>query len=150
MAPDSGTFVGRVEEKHGSAVTFLVESLQAEPARLPAKPHAPVVGQVVVVRYERHQEQFLHVSQHYLVEVWWLDVYYFSSIHTAGNCPGGTVYPDGSEIDTALVHQPHLRHVLLEYLTGLAVAGLGVAGWAVRKRRRQRRNVEELLAESNS
>ena len=145
MAPDAGTFVGRVEEKHGSAVTFLVQSLQQEPAAAPAKLHSPVEGQVVVVHYDKHQEQFLHVGQRYLVTVWWIG-HYYSGVATADiPCSGGTVHADGSAIDTALVHQPYLRSVLYKILIALAGVGLVVAAWALRQRRRQRKNVEELL-----
>jgi hypothetical protein len=148
---DAGTFIGRVLEKHGSTVTFRVETVQREPSETSLDVRGPVAGTAAVVHYEKNEEQFVHVGARYAVRVWPVEAGYFSGVHTANHtCSGGTVYADGTSIDTALVHQPHLRHVLLEYLAGLAAAGLIVAGWAVRKRRRQRKNVEELRAESNS
>jgi hypothetical protein len=144
-AADAGTFAGRVEQTHGSAVSFRVERLQQEATSARTKPHSPIAGQVVVVRYEKHEEQFLRVGQRYLVRVWWIG-HYFSGVHMANHaCSTGTVHADGSAIDTALVHQTYVRRVLYKILIAGAGVGLLVAAWALRKRRRQRRNVEELL-----
>jgi len=142
---DAGTFVGRVENAHGSDVTFIVERLQDEatPARI--KPHSPIEGNIVVVHYQRHEEQFLHVGQRYLVTVWWIG-HYASGVHMANHlCSNGTVHADGSAIDTALVHQPYVREVLFKILIALVPVGLLITMLAIRKRRRQRKNVEALV-----
>ncbi|MDQ1509578.1 MAG: hypothetical protein QOG50_1422 [Actinomycetota bacterium] len=144
-AADAGTFVGRVEKTRGSTVTYVVERLQAEPASAPAKLHSPIEGEIVAVHYERHEDQFLRAGQRYLVTVWWVGRY-FSGVHMANHpCSIGTVHADGSAIDTGLVHQPHLRQVLDKILVAMVGVGLLITVWAIRRRRRQRKSVEELL-----
>jgi hypothetical protein len=144
-AADAGTFVGRVDETHGSAVSFIVESLHEHPAPASTELHSPIEGQIVVVHYEKHEEQFLHAGQRYLVTVWWVGRY-FSGVHMANHpCSIGTVRADGSAIDTGLVHQPHLRQVLYKILVAMVGVGLLITVWAIRRRRRQRKSVEELL-----
>jgi hypothetical protein len=139
-----GKFVGRVQKTRGSAVTFIVESVQREAASPSNELHSPIKGQVVV-RYERHEEQFLHVGQRYLVTVSWVG-HYVSGVHMANHvCSDGTVHADGSAIDTALVHQPYLRQVLFKVLIVGTGVGLVIAVWAICRRRRQRESVEALL-----
>jgi hypothetical protein len=143
-AAEPGKFVGRVQKTHGSAVTFIVESVQREATSSRTEPHSPIKGQVVV-RYEKHEEQFLHVGQRYLVTVAWVG-HFVSGVHMANHvCSDGTVHADGSAIDTALVHQPYLRQVLFKVLIVGTGFGLVITVWAIRRRRRQRENVEQLL-----
>ena len=142
-AQDSGTFAGRLVERHGSSLTYRVEALQ--PSEGAAALPQPVRGTLVVVHYENHEEQFLHVGQRYSVKVWPIR-HYYSGVHTANRpCSGGTLHADGTAIDTSLLHQPHTLRVFLNVVTALAVVGVFVTAWAMRKRRRQRKNVEELL-----
>jgi hypothetical protein len=144
-AADAGTFVGRVEKTHGADLTFTVERLQEQATSARSGLHSPVAGHIVVVHYGRHEEQFLHVGQRYLVTVWWLG-HYFSGVHMANHvCSTGTLHADGSAIDTALVHQPYVREVLFKVLIALVPVGLLITVWAIRRRRRQRESVEALL-----
>jgi hypothetical protein len=99
-ALDAGSFIGRVVGIHGREVTFRVESVQpnriAEAGKLPH----PEKGRVVAVRYEAHEERFLHVDERYKVKVWPIHGY-FSSVHTADRpCSGGTAHADGEPIET--------------------------------------------------
>jgi hypothetical protein len=99
-ALDAGTFIGPVVGIQGRAVTFRVESVQpnkmAEARNLPH----PEKGRVVSVRYEAHEERFLHVDERYRVKVWPIHGY-FSSVHTADRpCSGGTAHADGEPIET--------------------------------------------------
>jgi hypothetical protein len=99
-ALDAGTFVGRVVGIDGPEVTFRVESVQpnriAESRKLPH----PEKGRVVAVRYEAHEERFLHVDERYKVKVWPIHGY-FSSVHTSDRpCSGGTAHADGEPIAT--------------------------------------------------
>jgi hypothetical protein len=142
-AQDSGTFVGRLVGRHGSSVAYRVEAVQ--PSEGAAALPQPVRGTLVVVHYEAHEEQFLHAGERYSVRVWPINGF-FSGVHTANRpCSGGTVHADGTAIDTALSHQSRARHILFSFAAALAVVGLFVAAWALRRRRRQRKNVEELL-----
>jgi hypothetical protein len=144
-AADSGTFVGRLVERHGSAATFLVETVQPNASALAADLSRPVEGDHVVVHYQDHDEQFLHVGERYSVKVWPIKRF-FSSVHTANHpCSGGTVHADGIAIDTSLLHQPHALRVLLDFVAALTVVGLFAAAWMLRKRRRQQKNVEKLV-----
>lgn len=145
MAPDAGSFVGSVVEIHGSAVTFRVETVQRNTSAIAAEFPRPVEGHHVVVHYQDHDEQFLHVGERYSVKVWPINGF-SSSVHTANHaCSGGTVHADGTAIDTSLLRQPHARRVFLVSVAALAVVGLFAAAWMLRKRRRQTKNVEELV-----
>ncbi len=145
MAPTAGTFVGTLIERRGSTATFRV--VRVVPDGRDASPIRPEAGRLAVVRYERHEEQFLRTGDRYLVTVW-PDPKgngFFSSVHMANHdCSGGTVHADGSAIDTSLRHQPHLHHVVFAFAAVLAALALLVGAWMAGTRRRQRRAVEAL------
>ena len=151
-APNVGTFVGRIVAIDGSSITYLVESFEPSDFEFaPASPK-PIVGDVVVVHYGRYDGELLRVGRRYSVTVrpkvtvWPAYNGFFSDIHTAGGvCDGGTVNADGSQIDTALVRQPHVRRWFFEFVAVSVGLVLLTSVWAVRKRRRQRENVEQLL-----
>jgi uncharacterized protein YcfL len=103
-AQDSGTFDGPLLSLSGSAATFRVDRVHTNPnaRRLPK----PTAGKTVVVHYDLGDEQFLRVGKRYTVKVTWVGGtsatrQFVSGVHTADHvCSGGTVYADGSAIDT--------------------------------------------------
>src|SRR5580765_7485951 len=115
-APNVGTFVGRIVAIDGSSVTYLVESFKPSGFEFAPESPKPIVRHVVVVHYGRYDGELLRVGHRYSVmvrpnvTVWPAYNGFFSDIHNAGGvCDGGTMNADGSQIDTALVRQPHLR-----------------------------------------
>ena len=55
----------------------------------------------MVVRYERHEQQFLRVGERYAVTVWSINGYFSGVHHADAVCSTGTVHADGSAIDTS-------------------------------------------------
>jgi hypothetical protein len=143
-----GTFVGRVVEINGGSVTFRTATFRPSGYSVDTNGvPTPTPGHLVVAHYGHDDEEFLHVGRRYSVTVWPGDKAFSADVATAdeSECGGGTVNADGSQIDTALVHQPHVRRLVFELLLASAVVALAVAAWAARKRRRQHRNVEGLV-----
>ena len=105
-AQDSGTFEGRLVTLDGPGVTFMVERVDPNVAAARIGKRIPVAGKRVVVHYDRGNEQFLHRGRQYKVRVWWVGesqsrLRFFSGVHVANQpCSGGTVYADGSPIET--------------------------------------------------
>jgi hypothetical protein len=140
-AQDAGTFVGPLVRLRGANATFFVE--QVKPNSSPAASALPrqPSRRLVVVRYEQKEQQYLHVGRRYSVRVWAINGF-FSSVHVAGHkCSGGTVYANGSAIDTSVWSRPRTRHLIL-VLVSVVLLVLGGAALFARARRR-RTNVDE-------
>ncbi len=106
FALDSGTFEGRLVTRTGPGVTFMVERVHPNVAAVRTGSRVPVAGRQVVVHYDAGNEQLLRVGRRYKVKVWWLGdaqsrLRFVSGVHVANRpCSGGTVYADGSAIET--------------------------------------------------
>jgi hypothetical protein len=72
---------------------------------------------------------------------------FFSQVDTAGSdgCDFRTINADGTTIDTALIRQRHVRRLFFRFVAASVVVGLLTWVWAIRRRRRQRESVEQLL-----
>jgi hypothetical protein len=136
---------GPVVEIEGRSVTYRVETFQPGRYDLEPRPPTPIRGHLVVVHYGRYAHEFLHVGRRYSAPVGWAGEGFFSLVDKGGVCGFRTVNADGTAIDTALIRQPHVRRWFFEFVAASVVVGLLTSTWAVRKRRRQRRNVEELV-----
>ena len=142
-----GTLVGRVVEIDGRSVTYRVETFHTSGYGVPRRSSDPIPGHLVTVRYGRYDHEFLHVGRHYSVVLGPADDGFVSQVDTAGShvCAFGTLNADGTKIDTALIRQPHLRRRFFEFVAASVVFGLLTSVWAIRRRRRQRESVEQLL-----
>lgn len=149
-AQDSGTFEGRLVTLDGPGVTFMIERVHPNVAATRSGRHIPPVGKPVVVHYDNGDEKFLHRGRRYKVQVWWIDesqsrLRFVSGVRVADRpCSGGTIYANGSAIDTAILTRSSTRHTFVVVAAGLISIGALAAGLALRKRRRQARNVREL------
>jgi hypothetical protein len=136
-APTAGDLIGTLTERDGSHAEFMVESIRASSTPRPAGAPALVVGTHVRVHYDGSTSQFLHVGSRYSVTLWWLKAEFWSDIHRAdAECSAGTVYADGSSINTSLWARSRVREVV--YVFAACVAGL-VAVVATRHTRRVQR-----------
>ena len=103
-AAPAGIIDGRLVALHGADATFQVDRVK-RPSYTSHDTPTPVAGQRLVVTYESGDQRYLRTGQRYKVMVWWLHVpsppRYFSSVHTPKReCSGGTIYADGTTIDT--------------------------------------------------
>jgi len=150
-AQQFGTINGRIVKVDGKSVTYRVETFQPGRYYWKPRPPAPIPGHLVVVHYGRYDHEFLHVGRRYSASVGWItdppfpDVDGFFSILDSDICGFRTVNADGTAIDTALIRQPHVRRWFFELVGASVVVALLTSAWAIRKRRRQRKNVEALV-----
>jgi hypothetical protein len=140
VASPRSTFVGEVVAKDGAAATYGVDELLRDETN-PAddNPFQLGRGQLVVVRYHGGDQRFIHHGQSYRVVAYGSADDLGSSVHTAGECDGGsgtgTRHADGSVIDTGLL----TRDGIAPYLPWLAGGALAIAMVAVLVRWRIRR-----------
>ncbi len=128
------SFVGTVGTKDGDAVTYVVESWQAD--RLPpGNPQLLSPGDRVVIDYLGGDARFLHTGQRYQVDATGNAIDQLTSdVHTSGECTFGsaTVHADGSSIDTGLWTrdgiEPYVGRIALGVLL-LGVAALGTVAY---------------------
>ena len=142
MLPSSGTFVGTLRSIQGTSATFTVESwtpTQNDAASTPSA--APVVGASVAVQYSAKEVAFLRVGRRYSVLVYDGDGGFVSSVrHADDKCSGGTVYADGSKIDTSLWSRSIVRRAALGFIV-LLLLTLVVLAFVTRRLRDRRARV---------
>lgn len=127
------TFVGRLTAVHTATGTFMVESVQVEQRST----HVPTVGTLVAVRYADGQERFLRVGKRYRVAVSWNGKEFESGVHVANEpCSRGTLYADGSAIDTARDSWLKVHRALAVLALAPVVAFVILSAWLWRRRRR--------------
>jgi hypothetical protein len=116
-APPAYTVKGPLVGRQGSVATYLIDSVWRSQSGF-REPPKLLAGQRVNVRYEHGQAQFLRVGDRYRVTLWWIsDAGFWSGVHMGDEaCSGGTVYADGSPIDTSLWVRSWVRN-------GVAIAG---------------------------
>ena len=91
------------------------------------------------MHYDEGGAGFLRVGRRYQVMAWWLSDHLFSGVHTANPvCSGGTVYADGSAIDTSLWRRAAIR--TLVYASSVIVLA-GAASLILFRRARSKRRV---------
>jgi hypothetical protein len=133
----SGTFVGRLTAVRGEHATFAVETYAPNPGG-PVLTTPPRAAASVDVRYDSDEIKFLRTGRRYSVVVFPTENGPGSGVHHADdNCSGGTVYANGSRIDTSLWSRTIVRRVLLGFV-GLLVATLVFLGWVTRRTHRAR------------
>src|SRR5438477_4349753 len=135
-------FVGRVVERHGDRVEYVIESMVPLATRPLDGTPALTAGQRVEIHYDSgidHTAQFLHRGTRYRVETWWWHNAFRSDIRTADRaCSDATTYVDGSSINTSLWARSSVRRVAYVLLVGLIVAITLVVRNTYRLRRRRR------------
>jgi hypothetical protein len=116
-APTAYTVKGPLVERHGAVATYVIDTLWRSQGGFEQPPEL-AVGQRVDVRYDHGRAQFLRVGDRYQVKLWWdSDAGFTSGVHMAEDaCSTGTVYADGSSIDTSLWSRSWVRN-------GVYVAG---------------------------
>jgi hypothetical protein len=149
-------FYGTATAKAGDLVTFTVDRVPNSPPAAAAAGPAPAPGQdqsgyapssnqpdlspgsPIAVRYGSGTAKYLQVGKQYSVSLYGpgLGGTYTSSV--GSGCGEGTVYADGTAIDTSLVS---IRGIhtggLVTIGIGAIVLSLGAAGWVLRSRRRK-------------
>ena len=138
------TIVGLVIARTDSAATFSIESVSI-PRGAASEPAAPVLvrGRTVEVSYFADHAKYLRVGTRYRVDLSWNRTDGFASdVHTSDEpCSGGTVYADGSSINTASWTRSHIVEIVLAVVLApiaLAVIVLIVLRTLLRIYRRRR------------
>ena len=131
------TIVGTLTALHPATGVFTVESAQSE--RPPGvATHVPSVGASVAVHYADGQEWFLRVGRRYQVGVSWNGKTFESGVRVADEpCSGGTVYANGSAIDTSRIAWLEVHHVITVVALAPVLLLAAISLWLWRRRRRR-------------
>jgi hypothetical protein len=137
------TIVGRVTVRSTSKATFSIESVSPSTNVTP-DPATPVLapGKNVTVRYFADHAKYLRVGTRYRVDLFWDGAGSFESdVHTSDEpCSGGTVYANGSSINTASWTRSHITEIVLALVlapVALAVIVLVIVRMILRLYRRR-------------
>jgi hypothetical protein len=126
--PSAGIVTGRLVVLDGTNATFVVES--AQPGSRDAPP--PSAGSRITIRYGG-DAQFLRVGTRYRAQLLSLGNGFGSYVHSS-ECTSGTVYADGSRIDTSLWARSSVRRIAMVFVA-LFAAGLVAVVLTLRRRR---------------
>ena len=122
MAVPTESVDATMASRSGSAVTFSTDD-----------------GRTLVVTYPGDAARFLHVGTAYRVDVWGQPGELSSTIMPYCGVPGGTLYADGTPVNTGVWSRERRADALPWVIGGLLVLAGLVTALAIRERRRHPR-----------